>query len=469
MELEYQDPTLSTVWLLATLDSSKKNKKLINGINISKTCENIILISDKIPLRRTSNLMYGTVLAFKKQCINDWNEVSSCRMLIQRLGELKSKIVIKEKIDQVVLLKDDPKFDISQGLIEEWDDHMEKKEEEVEVEMDESMVVDRELFTQEKWDDVGFEFNKDGDVMFKNESDEIINDSVVSEQMVNDNIDAFDMDFGFINDMNINDIELDLNEDVAGNEPEINNDEAQPEKPTKPPQTRSNKRRKLLIDKDVMLNSETIMKIRDGYISIEQDKMLKRYKFNIQLFDLRVGEMTDINKYRDIFNTGSNDDNNHINNDEHDIPMNDVYDMDIEYGRIGRNSSIPSLPNSRQHSRSSSVSSIEQGRRATTRHSSSFHFDFEINNELPEKDMIVDDGIEDIGNYAMIDISLDNEGKEDMLHRIEHEETLFKDLVDGETRGLVVSKFMYLLELGSSGKVTLSQERLFSDIKISIV
>jgi hypothetical protein len=609
METFEKEPMLAAVWLLATLSGDHgigntinyrnglRNKKAVTNIDITETCRCIIDVSDKIPLRRTSNLMFGTVLAYKKKCLLNWRDVNSCRMLLQRLhtmtgvnlhngngsngkgkgkntGSRENKNGDKEGGKCVKLLHDDPFFDISQGLIVDWidachnsssnpnsgshtskdalNDWKVKEFQSMNVDdddADEDIIEDNRVqgdsqilipkHTQsENWDELDFEFDANGEIVNPRDDHDAFKEANVTTALMDERDihrslsdglsaeglevagfdNAHDMDFGFDQFEPIaqgseeaHPGQMDTNQAVE--EPAIDaNSSPNPSHKQKPDsKSRKRKRRCLVIDEVVMLTSANIKKIRDGYIDKEHDILESRYMHRVEMsiIDLRVHEMTDISKYYQNFS-------NPFRGEPHDageqapVEFGDPFgdgdhngNMDIEYGRR------------RARSRSSSVSSVELGRRASVtggRHSSSFHFDFD--NQIPDVGLFgaasyVPGGDGDIaqldisfiggqrggggdGLGRLCDIESDNESNRTVLESLEEfmecipvsGEISFSAITEKSSRGSgsgsgngngnpraeTATRFMYVLQLATNGRVSVKQEHaLFGEIWIKRV
>lgn len=478
-----EDESLSAVWLIATLNGREddnvrnkirsfnnyrnfKNKKSMNSIDIVRTCNSIINVSNRISLRNTSNLMFGTVLAFKGKCLQNWKDVNNCRSLIQRINYFINKsidnninintnkqlnLLIKEngKNNKIQLLKDDTKFDISQGLIDDYESKFNKEEfdnndwkndhgfiMEIEEEEEEEVEMegDKEFNTQsEKWDDLEFAFDTNGDII-GNIRNENFDETKIRESFIEENKNINELNIDFENNLDqrfdiLPEFDVDINNDHLNNEEATeNNDRMDENEQTNPSITtkkkgkRKDKRvqKKLIIDNDVCLSISCIKEIRDGYV-LHEDR--ERMKFmcgmNKSIQNIMIREFSNIyNEYRLNFTNLVGEKNFNLPVQDDKIPEFDVVDlnnynnnanMDIEIGR------------ERQHSRSSSIASIEEARRSNTRHSSSFHFDFN-NNENNENYNTTD------MDLAQLDISITDINKNNKVMSRNLEKEIEKEI-----------------------------------------
>lgn len=607
-----EDAGLAAVWLLATLngDGEKaqikfrslnnyskrnlnnniKNKKSIEKIDIVKTCNSIINVSNKVSLRSTSNLMFGTVLAYKNKCIQNWKDVNSCRILIQRLNKViqsndrKSSKTIMNNIEddqskksKIHLFKDDPNFDISQGLITDYEGiennnnknnnnsidadwtlnfgfEVEKEEEE-EDEDEEKKLKDNkrnvsgkleedEVLTNtqnEKWGDLEFEFDENGDFInnevakfaSEDEKDEDIQKSLMEGFIDNDDYhvggeelyaNAFENDFNNIDHLNET---VQPTEDVI-KESVIAENEVEGEKINGITRKRKadiqNKRtsKRLIVDNDVCFSVSFIKNIRDGYLLHEQNQRIKIFggiKYSIQ--SMMIEKFSDLDKYyrgnfsnlrgdlkianenfgKDVFQQEQEHPNfegyeEYLDDAGNQLEVGKFEDLEIEIGR------------QRQHSRSSSISSIEEARRVNNdnRHSSSFHFDFNDNDNNENTDKY-DENMD----MALLDISIDDfqnkrsffekdiyanseeaeegeegeedEGKEGEI-RMAYVEKFYKEITNKDSRIILFSelaspekctkreasmKFMNVLQLTTWNRINVYQSGARSDIEISVI
>lgn len=546
-----KDESLSAVWLIATLNGREednirskirsfnnyrnfKSKKSMNNIDIVRTCNSIINVSDKISLRNTSNLMFGTVLAFKGKCLQNWKDVNNCRSLIQKINyfinksndnnnnninkHLNELMRDNEKRGRIQLFKDDPKFDISQGLIEDYESRVNKGEydntnwkndngfvmeidEEEKEEVIEEKEDDEEFNTQnEKWDDLDFAFDTNGDVI-GNVKNEVVDETEIRKSFIEENEKMNELDNDFENELDrgfaiMPEFDIDINNDNSNNKETIDNnnmvDTSKGKRKRKIKDRRIHK--KLMIDNDICLSISCIREIRDGYIIHENKERMKimcSMKKSIQ--DKMIEDFSNIDKeYRLNFTNLLGDKNNILTVSNDQIPeFNDIdyiipNNMDIEIGR------------ERQHSRSSSISSIEDARRSNNRHSSSFHFDFNNdNNEKYSTEMDLaqlDISINDItknnqvinGNFEKeIEKEIENQiVTDDEINLISVEE-FYNDISsyneeDITFNGIVpyiecdkqeaATKFMYVLQLATWNRIKVRQSNSFrSEISIRLV
>ncbi|TID30073.1 hypothetical protein CANINC_001359 [Pichia inconspicua] len=489
---------LSAVWLLATLNGDgarKPGKKNVTKIDIVETCQCIIDVSETLNLRRTSNLMYGTVLAYKSKCLWNWKEVNSCRMLIRRLGMMTTKCGVDTLRDNgdngkgnggIKLLADDPKFDIMFGLVEEFVDiapnqngskgkyAFEKMMSGSDSDESENTVSkERPVSTQEKWDeaDLDFQFDASGNVIqLKGEND--VENTILSEAEIRNSF----VDFNAFDELP--EFEINYENDVPV-EPQVQPEPAVPEHSTQdllitPPATKRRKtgksrqpaRKRLVFDIDTCFTGVQLRDIRDGYIVGEKKKLEERYLSARKIeWENELKGLADITRYNNGFARDRGEDKEEEERDDNDrLPSFE----DIEYGR--------ERMESRLRSRSSSVSSVEIGRRAVdSRNSSSFRFDFSQREG---------DNTANVADIAQMDISfgLDNLGEFDDISSVgrpdieSFEEEIgdgdgtarFSVLTFGNNAKEVSCKFMFVLELATKNRARVSQDSLFGEIYIEL-
>lgn len=131
------DSGLSTAWLLATLGSKTTYKRLVRkdilNISIPQTCNIIGNPQSSIPLRLSSNLLYGVSLMYKQKVDYFLSDVSLIKTRLQKeifLNSLTHKqnfAVIninqlqfdnfKSRERCQIFLKEDPLFDVSKDLL----------------------------------------------------------------------------------------------------------------------------------------------------------------------------------------------------------------------------------------------------------------------------------------------------------------------------------------------------------------
>lgn len=132
------DTGLSTAWLLATLGSKTSYRRLVRkdilSISIPQTCEIIGNPQSTIPLRLSSNLLYGVSLMYKQKIDYFLSDVSLIKTKLQKeifLNTLTNKqnfTVIsinhlhydnfKARDHNQIFLKEDPFFDINRDLFD---------------------------------------------------------------------------------------------------------------------------------------------------------------------------------------------------------------------------------------------------------------------------------------------------------------------------------------------------------------
>lgn len=479
-----QESLLSAVWLLATLngDARKSGRKNVAKINIMEACQCIIDASDTLNLRKTSNLMYGTVLAYKNKCLWNWKDVNSCRMSIKRLGFMAINTThfddgsnTEGKGGGIKLFTDDPKFDITFGLVEDFKNVSQRiKESSNQDSLCDSLLYlndyreeesnareEKRFATLENWDqvDLNFRFDANGNVIEDSNVDTVIS----SEAEIREIFEDFNVLEG------IPEFDLDVErkegaptakgEDTKKKTSSVCNAELltpPPTKKRKQTKKKNQSRRKLVFDYKIEITGLQLREIRDGYIQLEKRKLQNRHALNKKLqLDMMVNQMLDTIRYKQGYNKTA-----HM---EERCPSFE----NIEHG----------CGPMKSRSRSSSVSSVEVGRRAVdSRHSSSFQFDFLGNH-------IDDNGEEtEIGNIAQLDITFDLEKLENIssmpIDQLEEQiggSTLaksgdarirFSDLAPAGTAGEVSRKFMFVLRLASNNRISVEQIGLFTDIYI---
>lgn len=523
MEPVSRDDSLATVWLLATFSrernrsrvNSVQNKKCITKINIARICQCIIDVSDNLSLQKISNLMYGTVLAYKRQCLCNWRAVNNCRMVIQRLSVSSDNYIHQTKhrnsgITRIHLLKDDPTFDISIGLVADFEGVLNEKrdpfkDQTFQEEFESSFNSEQsppgdlplEFITQDKWDgmDMKFIFDANGDVVGQGENNEIqkkVNETPNEEDIQNTLTTEADINsFEIAPELNL-ELQCEEQEQSIGSQKGIAKPVLRGEKIKA-----AKKKRRLVIDYDISLSVADMQTLINGYRDSQECILMKRLsEQELDSTDYLTRKLTSFTGFIKSVNTeygNSNSDrngNDGFNNhglSEHRLIRDETdnfngIDMNVEYGRT------------HAHTRSSSISSVEGGRHAVDhgsanssfnhRHSSSFHFDFSQRRDNG-------DGAND-GDIAQLDISyigLEGNGcgydggsqgfeleEEDLLDKIDVDE-MYKGLkavqtfgnlknMDASTRRDVAHTFMLVLELACSGKISVSQQGLFTDIRI---
>jgi hypothetical protein len=528
-ETDNNEEMLATIWLLATLsgkyntnllqvtNNSKSNiKKSVTQIDIVKTCRTIINLSQHLSLRKSSNLMFGTVLAFKRQCMWNWKEVNSCRMLIQRLGvniQNGNAVTVSDIINksiEIKLLKDDARFDISQGLLIEFQEENSNNNHNLN---DNNKNLENDGFqkihndygdtdslelrlnigneTQEKWDDpdLSFRFDVDGNVE-RIERIEKTEDYIdFSEQpfSIQPLLDNDEIHTTLTENININ--EFDVFPETASEpfqtEIEKNSAEYLPSPPVSEKKKNNNiltkrNRKRLIVDREISLSVADIKNIRDGYIHHEENILWERYNKEVELhiMNSKVKDLANMNRYQfknDYINHGKSSIKNNKTENNNEAEKNSV-----------NNSFENEYLNTRSHSRSSSVSSIEEARRAVVskesdniRNSSSFQFDFSQRGG----------NVQHEGDIAQLEISFirqdskTNDTGEDeeeefgdtvTVQSVEdfygelytHGKNILKSMVS--SRHEAACKFMYVLQLTTDGRVLVEQKGLFGDITIAI-
>lgn len=534
-----ENTQLTTVWLLATLSGGTGEaaprgrirsgghsygnggrtvkKKSLEKLDIVKTCNCIIDISDRVSLRRTSNLMFGTVLAYKGKCLQNWKDVSSCRMLIQRLnrvmGTSRKGIQMNTSGDgehtnskgKIQLLRDDPSFDISQGLIAEFvgfgrkegdekgeekdwrdayefevekEDDEEEREREREVKRLEPETAEEVVGTQtEKWEDLEFGFDANGELVNHQGNAETtageteMGEEEIQRSLMEGMVDGFEIMPEFEQHTEEKETE------AAGVVNEATEVVGQRKRKARANEERYTMNKRLVVDAEVSLSVAKIKMIRDGYVANEKalrEKFMDGIHYRVQ--NMIVEELVGVAKlyqaefsqFRKPIGGGG----------ENQMSVFDHDEMDIEVGRM------------RAHSRSSSVSSIEEARRAE-RNSSSFHFDF---NEMAPGGAGAGEGGNGSERYeqemdmAQLDISFTggrerkqaedilgeengSEGSETNLASVEdfcdevaamgglERDVSFQELTPHGICGKreASARFMYVLQLATWGRIAVSQ------------
>lgn len=528
--IDNKDEMLATIWLLATLskkynanlqvtnNSNHNTKKYVRQIDIVKTCQAIINLSQHLSLRKSSNLMFGTVLAFKRQCIWNWKEVNSCRMLIQRLGvniQNGNAVTVSDIINkgiEIKLLKDDMRFDISQGLLTEFQEENSNNNHNLN---DNNKNLENDGFqkihndygdtdslelnlnianeTQEKWDDpdLSFRFDVDGNVerVERTEKTEDYIDFSKQSFFIQPLLDNDEVHTTLTENLNTNDFNV-FPETVSEpfhTEIEKNSTEYLPSPPIsnkkkkkKNNLTKRNRKKRLIIDREVSLSVADIKNIRDGYIHNEENILWERYNKEVELhiMNSKVKDLANMNRYQ--FK------NFNLNHSESSTKNNETQNNN-EARKNSVNSNFENeYLNSKSRSRSSSVSSIEEARRAVVskesdniRNSSSFQFDFSQRGE----------NVQHEGDIAQLEISFirqdsktngigeDEEEEYDENVTVQSVEDFYgelyaqgKNILQGmaSSRYEAACKFMYVLQLTTDGRVLVEQKGLFEDITIAI-
>lgn len=211
------DLGMSTAWLLATLGSKSSYKKLIKkdilNSSIPQTCENIVQNEKSMPLRMSSNLLYGLSLMYKLKVDFFMNEVSMTKARLQKDFLFNSMInknnftIIsiehtntgsKQDLGQI-FLNEDPLFDLNFDFARSFDARADEDSWKDQIkQLDESLypdnvnslhtttggqsylqgdfsktienLLDRDLATLDQLseaeaEDIDFEFDKDGEII----------------------------------------------------------------------------------------------------------------------------------------------------------------------------------------------------------------------------------------------------------------------------------------------------------------
>lgn len=501
-----RDNLLSAVWLLATLNGDgmrKPGRKSVIKIDIVETCQCIINMSGTLNLRKTSNLMYGTVIAYKNKCLWNWKEVNSCRMLIRRLGMMTTtygkdafKSGNNEEIEAgnvnskiqsgtIKLLPDDPKFDIMFGLVEEFEEFSQNQDDgskERDIfekstsgsDDNSSSSVENEVFEdkegiRERWDEakLDFQFDDNGDIIQLKEQGDAKENTILSEAEIKDNFADFNAfeelpEFGIAFENTVT--ELPIVEESILTPP--------PTKRQKRGKNGQHTRKRLIFDSETCITGLQLRDIRDGYIVSEKEKLKERYFLaKRSQWEAELKALADVKKYNNGYTVREREAGLQNERVDDRLPSFD----DIEYGR--------ERMESRSRSRSSSVSSVEVGRRAVdSRHSSSFRFDFS------QREGEINVGETNIADVAQMDISfrLDNLDEFDEIESVGRADiesfeeevrdrcpgaggtALFSDLTFANNAKEVSCKFMFVLELATKNRIRVSQESLFSEIFIEL-
>lgn len=400
--------SLETVWLLATLEKGGfLKRKGLENVDIVEVCGKIEEDAG-MSLRRSSQLMLGTVLAFKKQCLWEWRDVKSVRTAMGRMGGIVVNLGGDiEENKGVTFLKDDPKFDISIGLMEEVQDDKGYM-------LEESQIGDIGIDIDDLdigMDINGLDLNDFGDVNIDLDIGDLSERSEIANITFHDNANHNDATThadcsheisGIAFADNLNEIGLGMTTDIDIDNANITNttDIEVPAQQATPPVTPifSRKKQKIAIDPVVNMDIADIRRIRDGYISHELTILQKRY---------------------DAIN-------------QKPLPK--------FFNPYKFTSRLPSIETKRsRHSRSSSVSSIEAPRRAPS---------FNDFSPPPSYDM------------AHMEISLS--ANPDDFYNTLGPNSFFILSTKSETS----QNFLFLLELASSGKVSVYQNHLFAQINI---
>jgi hypothetical protein len=125
-----EDPGVATVWLLATIGCKSGHRKIKQDViktAIPETCARIG--TSQLPLRMSSNLMYGVTLLYKQKVEYCYSEATATRTRLYRDFAFQSTatgVLVPSttpyKRDHQVFLEEDPLFDVAHGLIQPFDD-----------------------------------------------------------------------------------------------------------------------------------------------------------------------------------------------------------------------------------------------------------------------------------------------------------------------------------------------------------
>lgn len=506
------EQNLQLAWRLSVGGQGlKTNAKLlsrrsIDVFNVPKTCVLIEERASSIPLQKSSGLLYGTVLVYKRKCEFGFRETQSVKWSIQRIKDafltLKSKDTNNKsnKINgKVKLLHDDPKFDVDllglnnnhidlnsllkdldsnqsssiglgMGDMSNWRSDHGLREMSVSTEnsdwasidyipFDERKVVDNdsnvEPAEQEKniWgQELDFGFDPDGNTIDINGNtmksqapiDDVIEEHIEFNAFDNDETHNFEFD-SFDNGIEV--------ESESTPEPTIKSKRKLGQKVTQ-----SIKRRKVIYDEDIYLSISVMKERRDKFICNEFTRRLQWHSKKTRPFVLQLDpRVTFISLHTGLLPTPKP--TGHRNSD---IPDFELYDNEIEAGR---------------RRRSSSVSSIEIARRAVDSkgvrgNSSSLQFDFNIETSqnhgqfnLSADEVHLDIDLDETENESFIDPSAN------MDSFMEGLETKFKDLATNKVElGILyphvstskkdaARSFHMILHCATKGKLDLSVSR----------
>lgn len=125
-----EDPGVATVWLLATIGCKSSHRKLRQDViktAIPETCARIG--TSQLPLRMSSNLMYGVTLLYKQKVDYCYSEATATRTRLYRDFALQARATetlvpsaTPYKRDHQAFLEEDPFFDVAHGLMQPFDE-----------------------------------------------------------------------------------------------------------------------------------------------------------------------------------------------------------------------------------------------------------------------------------------------------------------------------------------------------------
>lgn len=421
MESMGDDYELKALWLLATLGERRKAK-----VDICRCCL-LISGSKELPLRRVGNLMYGLVLVYKRECLASWRDAHVCRQMMRQMAPVTVK---RDTVKTVKILRDDPRFDITQGLVER-----------VESLQEEHLDV---MSESQGWDgcEVGFVFDADGAVEEvvggggeRGEGSQAVTVGTVRRERDGGDHDVpLALEFGNFNlldDLDFSQVMCELEE---CNTVEAKGSVATTAKVVGDAGSSRKRPRRVVVDDVVSISLEEIRLTGENYVSTCTKRRVTKdaAAFNLKLFLGRTEFSTDLLHYGEVL------------------------DLEVERGRQRARSN--STSRSRSRSRTNSVSSIEQARNAPVGSQS----------PLPIPNLSFSNSFSNSCSYhndALISINLDTVSPQLQLSMGLQFPRRFQNLEFG-TRREAVLVFQHLLMEATRGKVRVWQSGLFKEIVI---
>lgn len=421
-----EEKSLQLAWLFNTTGSVRANammscrnrsivtSKSIEQFNIPRVCS--FIQDPRIPLAKSSGLLYGTVLIYGRKCDSGLKEAVSVKLAIDKIKQLQQKNPNSKKQAETQdfwtkglhiktykgTLIDDPAFDLDLGqkvvrlddLIKEMDsnqgsalglgmmdlsnwkgDHglREASVSDFSDTSNEYVSFDRDDAGASVEDNVnmwrtelGFEFDGQGNTVDKNgnlvESQNMVSEEI-GDQTITPEYFEDDDDEQFQFDSFDNAIEEDIEQVVEQQQQKKETKRAYRQK------TRGIKRRKIIYDSDIYLSIHQMKASRDEFEAIQSNKRIQQHQLK------SPSPQFNLLSIFKLFKRGATQDQQM--DFELDIPNFRVDDQtiasisDVEQGR----QAIP-------RTRSSSVSSVEYGRRANVSDvgadNSSMQIDFNI-------------------------------------------------------------------------------------------
>lgn len=316
------DTGLSTAWLLATLGSKTTYRRLVRkdilSISIPQTCDIIGNPQSTIPLRLSSNLLYGVSLMYKQKIDYFLSDVSLIKTKLQKeifLNTLTNKqnfTVIninhlqydnfKARDHNQIFLKEDPFFDVSKDLFKPYTGSEVQDERRIRIQqLDQQLYydtnhslfasttgqitivpdvhtktienfMDQELHTLDELSEspksdaaVDFEFGDDGKIVDINTDNKVQEDEDLSiidfDQIIERSEDSIDSITGGAYEKTItNDKTFHMSHDTHTNQTTILD--------TKKSTKRKRNYKKVIIDDSMKISSSELKNFRDSYDTI---------------------------------------------------------------------------------------------------------------------------------------------------------------------------------------------------------